>query len=325
MSKRARISFNSSGWQRPTGEARDHEDKSFNTQNGFGFEDWLFREEWQLDGWRYSFLQGVNRSRNPLLKKGEPFDVTLVTIDPEKRRRYVATLRDVECLSDAQAADAVKAFEKNGWLDQMKLEIKNVGGDLEALTDHSWAPYILNIRFRIENMERYAPDAYAVDGDPVFTDNRYNLTDLRDDDSPGGPSRAGRESPPDAVSYIRKAVGPVKCSPEHTRMQDRLMSELKREYATARIVCEENFVDVTVETDDELIFYEIKSDLAPRTVLRQAVGQLLEYAFYPRKRARYATRLVVVGRQQLSPSDLAYLYTLCERFSLPLEYRTVKI
>ncbi|SAL17450.1 hypothetical protein AWB68_00499 [Caballeronia choica] len=326
MKKLARISFNSSGWNRPTGEARRLEKDSFNTENGFGFEDWLFREEWLLDGWRYSFLQGVNDSRNPLLKEGRPFDVTLFTIEPDKRRRYVATLRDAECLDDTQAADAIKAFEQNGWLSQMKLEIGNVGGNLGALTDHSWAPYILNLRFRIENTERYAPDAYAVDGDPVFRLNRYNLPDQQDNnDNLGGSIRTGRESSLDALSYMRKAIGPVKCSPEHARMQHRLMSELKQEYATARIVCEENFVDVTVETDNELIFYEIKSDLAPRTVLRQAVGQLLEYAFYPRKQTRYATRLVVVGRRQLSPMDQAYLYTLCEQFSLPLEYRMVEI
>jgi hypothetical protein len=63
MQKLARISYNSSNWQNPTGEAKKYESNSHNRQNGFGHEDWLFRSAWQIDGWRYGFIQGVNKPR----------------------------------------------------------------------------------------------------------------------------------------------------------------------------------------------------------------------------------------------------------------------
>jgi hypothetical protein len=69
MHKLTRISHNSSGWQRATGEARNSEGATtYNSQYGFGYEDWLFRAEWQIDGWRYAFVEGVNKGRAKLLK-----------------------------------------------------------------------------------------------------------------------------------------------------------------------------------------------------------------------------------------------------------------
>src|SRR5690242_6580887 len=108
MHKVTRISYNSGGWQKPTGEAAKHEAAAtYSHQYGFGHEDWLFRSEWVIDGWRYAFLQGVNKSQAKLLREAHPIDVTLFTIQPDKKRRYVATIHDVECLSDLQAQDAL--------------------------------------------------------------------------------------------------------------------------------------------------------------------------------------------------------------------------
>jgi hypothetical protein len=68
MHKLARISFNSSDWKRPTGEARKYEvPGTYNHEQGFGHEDRLFRSEWQIDGWRYAFIEGVNRSHRTLV------------------------------------------------------------------------------------------------------------------------------------------------------------------------------------------------------------------------------------------------------------------
>ncbi len=65
MSKITRIAYNSSGWQHPTGDARREEASgTYNSDNGFGHEDWLFRSEWQIEGWRYAFLQGDCEDQN---------------------------------------------------------------------------------------------------------------------------------------------------------------------------------------------------------------------------------------------------------------------
>ena len=110
-SKVTRISYNSAGWTHPTGEARRQEDDgTYNARMGFGHEDWLFRNEWLIEGWRYAFLQGVNKSHGKLVREGVPFDVTLFTVLPDKSRQYVAHMSDVECLSDDQATWRCRPF-----------------------------------------------------------------------------------------------------------------------------------------------------------------------------------------------------------------------
>src|SRR3546814_3124822 len=78
-------------------------------------------------------------------------------------------------------------------------------------------------------------------------------------------------------------------------------------------------------SSDLLQLYEIKSDLEPRTVIREALGQILEYAFHPRRQHVLPLRLIIVGRCELRAEDGAYLDRLRANFGLPIEYRSVSI
>ncbi|MGZ0786009.1 hypothetical protein ACXM5X_23935 [Pseudomonas saponiphila] len=108
-------------------------------------------------------------------------------------------------------------------------------------------------------------------------------------------------------------------------MQAALHEELKIEYPGANIVFEENFVDVAVTTDMEKILFEIKSDFCTRRVLRLAIGQLLEYAYYWDNFPEKIVRLVAVGRTALSLEDERYLRFLKVKLNVPIEYRQVKL
>ena len=333
MSKITRIAYNSADWQCPTGEARESEGgDTYNALNGFGHEDWLFRSDWRIDGWRYAFIQGVNKSQAKLVKSGQPIDLTLFTIQPDKKRRFVAKIQGVECLSDQQADDAINEFKRRGWFELMEKEIRAVGGDASALGATQWAKHVLNVRFRLENVFPFPPKCYAVEGDPVLKLTRYMLYDEANiglaKRTPGGPSRLGSSALPVGKSFQRGAVAAVECTPEHARMQAKLMQELKAEYPEADIVREQDFIDVGVRTETELLLFEIKSDLDPRSVIRQALGQILEYAFHPSRQGalpKLPLKLFIVGRRALSTEDRAYLSRLQKDFSLPVEYRVVAI
>lgn len=86
-----------------------------------------------------------------------------------------------------------------------------------------------------------------------------------------------------------------------------------------------DFVDVSVETEHERILYDTKSDLSVSTVMRLALGQLLEYAFRSKSDDARPLRLVMVAGAALSVEDLAYLDYLRAHFPLPLEYRQVRL
>lgn len=330
MPKITRIAYNSAEWQHPTGEAKKSEGSgTYNHLHGFGHEDWLFRSEWLIDGWRYAFIEGINKSHAKLVKEDQPVDLTLFTKQPDKKRRYVAAVKAVECLDDQQAADALREFKRRGWFDIMEQEVRDVGGDPSALGAFKWAKHVLNVRFRLENVTLFPPKSYAAAGDPILKLMRYMLYDEanigRSPKNPTRPSHSGTSELPESKSFNRRAVAAVECTPEHVRMQAILMQELKVEYPQAQVVREKDFIDVSVRTPTELILFEIKSDLEPRTVIRQALGQILEYAFHPSRQHALPLKLVIVGRRALSTDDKAYLDRLLTNFSLPIEYRVVSI
>jgi hypothetical protein len=248
--KITRISYNSKDWWRPTGEAGQEENGTYNQKFGFGHEDWLFRSEWLIDGWRYSFLQGVNKSYHRLINTDSLLDLTLFTIQSDKRSRLVASIDSVECLKEIQAAEALQEFKSRGWYDTMLHEIDAVHGDSSALGASDWVPYILNIRFRLENLRRFPKDAFISKTDSIYNLKRYQLYDLPDDSRAFEEvlKRRGTTSLPDVRLISRRGIGPIEYTPEHRRMQNVLIQHLKTEYPDAELICEENFIDIKIET-----------------------------------------------------------------------------
>ncbi|MGC1784471.1 MAG: hypothetical protein WA708_18245 [Acidobacteriaceae bacterium] len=76
---------------------------------------------------------------------------------------------------------------------------------------------------------------------------------------------------------------------------------------------------MAVLQNGEYAYFEIKTGLSAQSCIREALGQLLEYSYWPG--AEKATRLVIVGEPPFDKKAKAYLETLRKQFSLPLEYR----
>lgn len=324
----ARISYNSRQWRAPAG-ANDASESgsSYRSAHGFGHEDWLFRDEWQLGGWRYGFVQGVNRSRKRLLKERDVFDLELFVISSHGRS-LVCEIRDVEILEDGQAADAVKAYVTNGWFATMRREVQQAGGNAQAL-DPTKPHEILNIRFRAGNIRRIDADEVIPNWHPARNLHRYALYALKTEQEAGTSEWRGRAGVPDLPDpderQRRTRANAIVYSPEHQKMQLALVKRLRQAHPTARISYEENFVDVTLKTEDAIVLYEVKSDLHPLRVIRQALGQLLEYAYHPRSTYAIEPSLVIVGRQPLRGQDLAFFQHICTQFGLPITYEVIEV
>lgn len=126
--------------------------------------------------------------------------------------------------------------------------------------------------------------------------------------------------------HLRQGSDPIEVTPEHARMHKKLEALLVRRYGKRNVTTEFEGIDVCVHTANEVILYEIKSDTSPRAVIRNALGQVLEYAFYRPKLWKGAhVRLVIVGRNSPGSAERQYLYRLRKDFHLPMSYKTVKI
>ena len=114
----------------------------------------------------------------------------------------------------------------------------------------------------------------------------------------------------------------------HNKLQLALCRRLESRYGDKNVGDEQQSgvgakVDVVVRRRKAYWFYEIKTADSPRACLREAIGQLLEYAFWPPPKE--VTRLIVVGKSAIDKVGQVYLRRLNERFSLPIEYEQIAV
>lgn len=84
-----------------------------------------------------------------------------------------------------------------------------------------------------------------------------------------------------------------------------------------------NRIDIVVKTDNGFRFYEVKVASSAKACIREALGQLLEYAFWPGKRR--ADKIVIVGEHPIDEEGRHYIEFLRSEFKLPLEYEQIKL
>jgi hypothetical protein len=130
------------------------------------------------------------------------------------------------------------------------------------------------------------------------------------------------------LSSSRKQLEEIICiERRHQLLQDQLCAQLRRVYGPESVdwecpTAEGGRIDVVVQRKSNYWFYEIKVAESARACIREAIGQLLEYAFWQDRDA--VPRLIVVGEHPLDDSAKAYLTRLKKVFGLPIEYQELK-
>lgn len=120
----------------------------------------------------------------------------------------------------------------------------------------------------------------------------------------------------------------VEVALRHKTLQMELYKHLCQEAGSNNVRVERHlalgvYVDAAVKCDGNESFYEVKVASTVRSCVRAALGQLIEYSYWPS--ANRASELVVVGEAELDSDSRAYLRVLRERFGLPLWYRRIDI
>ena len=80
-------------------------------------------------------------------------------------------------------------------------------------------------------------------------------------------------------------------------------------------------IDVVVKEGDGFIFYEVKVASSLKRVIREALGQLMEYSYYDA--TKIAKKLVIVSDYPLDDKNGAYLEFLRNNFNIPVEYKQI--
>lgn len=161
----ARICWNDNQWSRPSGrQGKSRNSESFENNESFGYEEWLFDSRVMPDGYHYAFLEPMSADCHI----GKTYDIHIFTIAPNKRKIYLGCLHEVVGITKAEAARVYKVYRANGWLKQMTDDVMRVGGNPKRL-----GPVMFNIKYRLETAEINLFNPPILRDDSVW--HRYNL------------------------------------------------------------------------------------------------------------------------------------------------------
>lgn len=120
--------------------------------------------------------------------------------------------------------------------------------------------------------------------------------------------------------YERGAIASKMVRQLHNMIQNSFYRYLLATYPHQKIIYEfENRVDIIRESETERWFYEVKPFENIVSCLRQATGQLIEYA-YRFQNSEKTTNLVIVGPGTLNGEGVAFFNYFVEMIGLPLSY-----
>lgn len=328
--KLTRLCWNTQFWRQPSGPfGKSTNDDTYECQNGFGHEEWLFDITRTIDGWKYGFVQAVRP-----IHAGNTYDVRFYTLngqDPYNKSRWlVAHINELEVLNQDEIKAAYRLFRQNGWIEQMRDDLKHVGIDPQpGLFSESKAAGVVNVRYRPASLRFFDP----IDELAPRKSDRYKLFNWVA--SPNKSSRGTFLFKPGTAN--QKGPSPREFSaaiavPDelHNRLQSFLYDHLNEMFGSEMEFSEEQPLPRGRSIDlvgrnrktSKLTMYEIKTAIPARQAIREAMGQLLEYAYHPEGDiATTIAGLVIVGSAALTGDDQQYLIDLRQRTSLPIYYQ----
>jgi hypothetical protein len=114
----------------------------------------------------------------------------------------------------------------------------------------------------------------------------------------------------------------------HNDIQNRLYTHLKSVLGSNAVGTEQDTgsgtaIDLVTNHDGTVTFYEIKTGTSVRASIRQALPQLLEYAYWPADDR--AEELIIVSHLPATKAATRYLAMLRDKFGIPISYRQFEL
>lgn len=341
----ARITYNDQGWVRPSGEyGKSEAVNSFEAENGYGHEEWLFDISKIYKGYHYAFLEPIRKEHQAYVK-ANPYDVVLFTINGEtKQRYYIGVIFNVEVISETEAQEVCQYYKKQGWLDDMIEQVENVS-DYEGFSNWKGLE-VFNIRFKISDISQPPSLNNPIpQGHPIYSLNRYSFNIYKEEYKLQECSTSksdscqfetsGNSMPDEDVSKPKTRI--YDREPKTIEIQDlhyvisnklhkKLIDDGKNVKSEVDAGYENNKVDIVVREDDGDIYYEVKTYTSLKTSIRVALGQLLEYAMWTNYNR--AKELVIVT-QRMSNIEVEeakeYFAHIRKTYNIPLYYQSFDI
>lgn len=325
----ARLTYNTSGWISPSGpEGKSKARTSYETKNGYGHEEWLFDFTKIIDGYHYGFLQPINANHDKY--KGSTFNIYLYTVNSTTKDKFwVGKINNVEVINEERSREIKRTYQREGWFQEMKGELRDLKLDEKSL-DLWQGNYLFNVRFKPEDYEKYPDGTLILTDDNSITSYHYVL--LHVNETPKIAQEAdeefvlGRCHPERRFSgkSIKKKVEEkiIEYPFLHHQISKALEETLKTNHNAVYPEHDTGFktsIDIVAVKGGKKYFYEIKTSHDVKTCIRQGLGQLMEYSYYPNR--NLADKVFLVTPHCLKDKKLIdYIETIRKQLRLPFYY-----
>jgi len=325
--KMSKICWNYNNWIKPSGRAgKSRDQKSYEYKHGFGHEEWLFDFDKLICDYHYAFLQPVGKARKKY--KNQTLNITLYSYNSDTRRWYwVGKISNAEVIDENKSRQIVKKYHQADWLSQMKKDLEQVEADVSEFEKWENAT-LFNIRFKPKDVVVFDDNPVPFGPDERVSHTRYTLLSLKNEPKITFDTEdiqiSGKQAKTSAsgIRTIRKHL--VEYDNLHDKIQNGFFQWLKQTYPGETIGIEpvahqRTRIDIVrIKEDKTCIFYEVKAYNSPKYCIRDALGQLIEYAYFPD--VKKAKHLFVVSYTKADKNIEKYIKHLNEKFGIPIGY-----
>lgn len=325
-----RMCWNSRGWRLPTHISGDG---GYPSAMGFGHEEWNFQTEDEVDGFIYGYLYYKPALKSIKQSEGH-FKIYFWSIHPDTREKLVvgvyadatlATSDDYKKVDIAFTQRRVyerRAKELIGVLPKMSYE--------EALLEvtHSVRKRLLSFKCPVEKVHalaEYVPVSEFTKASlglyfarPTFiSDSNLPIIPRRATSSPSKVITQNIAALAEDAYYRESPKNLFHIIPRHNKLSNAFALWLKKA-GFANILQEQNHVDIVFGQGNNVYRAELKIcyGTGSTKAIREALGQLLEYNFYPGRMK--ANKWVILLDTKPTPDDVVYLQQLKDELNLPL-------
>jgi hypothetical protein len=319
MQKRmSRITWNENGWIKPSGKhGKSNNPDSFEAKYGYGHEEWLFDTGKIIDGFHYAFLEPIRKQQGLYIH--DTYDIWLYTINSISKKRYwVGILKNVNVLDHEEAAKVLKIYKEKNWFNEMKNEIRQLGLKTDVFANWKGLD-LFNIKFKINDCFINNPYFGLERNHPIYKNNRYVFTrmeksiEINKENAFEFKSDENDDDYNTNVRIIKKPPRISEIEPLHSIVSNKLSKYLKRKFGRNNVGREHQTgnsstrIDIVVNRHNNIIFYEIKTYSSIITSIREAIGQLLEYSYFPN--CEKANEMIIVSHMPIDENTKLYLIT----------------
>jgi Holliday junction resolvase len=335
----ARLCWNTNGWVQPSGPYGKSKNKQTHEgKYGYGHEEWLFDTGKLIDGFHYGFLEPIRLQQTAYENK--TYNVWLYTIDLALKKRYwIGQIQNIQVLNKTSAIEAYASYSEKGWLSEMEAQIRFSSAEADNFSNWKGID-LFNIRFLPENIKINDPYVEIPINHPIQNISRYTFGQLSIDFNIQSVEKEFKFlfSSPDAnneyeseivTSYIREPKS-VELSYLHKEISKSLTKLLRSRYGFENVTPEHSAgngttkIDIVVNDNGKLIFYEIKTYPSMRTSIRESIGQLIEYAMWTNQMK--AEKLIVITQPNLEFEDAKkYFQHIRDTYKIPLYLQTYDV